>query len=125
VRLGDRQVGSHLVQAPLRNVNRGAHQGQLGAICARREGPQQRLHGLRLPVEHQTERMVGEQPGRVLPVARRLDVPDGLGHLAMLGKPLRRAPVQFGYFLGQPPAQLQPQEIREQVVIAERRPPGI
>ena len=85
VRLGDRQVGGRLVQAPLGEVTHRAHQGQLGVIRARREGPQQRLHGLRLPVERQAERMVGEQPGRIRPVARRLRVPDGLDHLAVLG----------------------------------------
>ena len=84
MRLGDRQVGGRLVQAPVDKVAHGAHQGQLGVILAGREGPQQRLDGLRLPVERQAERMVGEQPGRVGPVARRLGVPDGLGYLAML-----------------------------------------
>ena len=125
VRLGDRQVGGRLVQAPLSKVTHRAHQGQLGVIRARREGPHQRLHGLRLPVERQAERMVGEQPGRLRPVARRLGVPDGLGHLAVLGEPSGGAPVQRGYFFGQPPAQLQPEQIGEQVVVAEPGPPGV
>jgi hypothetical protein len=88
-------------------------------ICARREGPHQRLHGLRLPVEGQGERMVGEQPGGVGPVARRLRVPDSVDHLALPDKPLSGPPVQHRYFRRQRPAQLQPQEIRQQVVVAE------
>ncbi len=114
-----------LVQASLDQVNGCAYQGQLGVIRARREGPHQRLHGLRLPVEGQAERMVGEQPGRLRPVAGRLGVPDGLGHLAPQGEPSGGAPVQRGHFCGQRPAQLQPQEIREQVVVAEPRPLGV
>src|SRR5258708_29855675 len=42
----------------LEQVTPGAHQGELGVIPARREGPHQRLHGLRLPVrseEHTSE----------------------------------------------------------------------
>jgi hypothetical protein len=67
VRLGDRQMGGRFVQASLDKVNCRAHQGQLGMIRARREGPQQRLHGLRLPVERQAERLADEQPGRARP----------------------------------------------------------
>ena len=106
-------MGGRLVQASLGKVAHRAHQGQLGVIRARREGPHQRLHGLRLPVERQAERMVGEQPGRIRPVARRLGVPDGLDDLAMQGEPSGGPPVQRRHFFGQRPAQLQPQEIRE------------
>jgi len=52
-------------------------------------------------------------------------VPDGVNHLAMLGEPLRSPPVQCRYFLGPRPAQLQPQQIGEQVVVAEPRPVGV
>jgi hypothetical protein len=115
VRLGDRQVGSRLVQASPDQVTPCAHQGQLGIIRggSPREGSQQRLDGLRLPVEGQAERMVGEQPGRIRPVARRLRVPDGLDHLALQREPSGGAPVQRRHFFGQRPAQLQPEEIRE------------
>ena len=68
-------------------------------IPARRENPHQRLHGLRLPVKRHAERMVGEQPGRLRPVAGRLGVPDGVDHLALPGEPSGGAPVQRGYFL--------------------------
>ena len=104
VRLGDRQVGGRLVQASLDKINSRAHQRQLGVIRALREGLHQRLDGLRLPVERQAERMVGEQPGRRGPVARRLGVPDRVDDLAMLDKPLGGPPVQRRHFLGQRPA---------------------
>ncbi len=45
--------------------------------------------------------MVGEQLGRLRPVASRLGVPDGLGELVALGEPFGGAPVQCGYFTGQ------------------------
>jgi hypothetical protein len=124
VSLGDRQVGGRLVQTTPEDVCPGAHQGQLGMIFARREGLQHRLDGLRLPVEGQAERMVGEQPGRGGPVTCRLGVPDGLDRLAMLGEPLGGAPVQHRHLVGQPPAKLQPEQIREQVVVAKPRPLG-
>ena len=53
------------------------------------------------------------------PVARRLGVPDGVDNLAVLGEPPGGEPVQRRHFLGQRPAQLQPQQVREQVVVAE------
>ena len=118
-------MGGRLVQASLDEVNRCVHQGQLGVIRARRKGLQQRLDGLRLPVERQAERIVGEQPGRAGPVARRLGVPDGLDHLAVLDKPPGGPPVQRRHFFGQRPAQLQPQQIREQVVVAKPRALGV
>ena len=116
-----------LVQASPDQVTRRAHQGQLGLIRvrSRREGPQQRLDGLLLPVERQAERMVGEQPGRAGPVARRLRMPDGVSNPAMLGEPPGGPPVQRRHFLGPCPAHLQPQQIPEQVVIAKPRPLGV
>ena len=69
--------------------------------------------------------MVGEQPGRVRPVARRLGVPDGVDHLAMLGEPSGGPPVQRRHLFGPRPAQLQPQEIPEQVVVAKPRALGV
>jgi hypothetical protein len=94
VRRSDRQVGRRLVQAPPSEVMPGADQCQLRMVRARREGPQQRPDGLLLPVHRQAERMVGQQPGRISPVTRRLGVPDGVGSLAMPGEPPRGPPVQ-------------------------------
>jgi hypothetical protein len=48
--------------------------------------------------------MVGEQPGRVMPVTRFLGVPDGVGRLAMLDEPLGGPPVQRRHLFGQHPA---------------------
>ncbi len=69
--------------------------------------------------------MVGEQPGRVGPVAGRLGVPDGVGHLAVPGEPSGGLPVQRRHLVGPPAAQFQPEQIREQVVVAEPRPLGV
>ncbi len=69
--------------------------------------------------------MVGEQPGRAGPVARRLGVPDGVDNLAVLGEPPGGPPVQRWQFFGHRPAQLQPQQIREQMVVAKPRPLGV
>ena len=69
--------------------------------------------------------MVGQQPGRLGPVARRLRVPDGVDHLALQGEPSGGAPVQPRHFRGQRPAQLQPEQIREQVVVAKPRALGV
>jgi hypothetical protein len=52
-------------------------------------------------------------------------VPDGPGHLALLEEPLSGPPVQHRYFRGQRPAQLKPQEIRQQVLVAEPPAPGV
>jgi hypothetical protein len=51
-------------------------------------------------------------------------MPDGLDNLAMLGEPSSGAPMQCRHFFGPRPAQLQPQEIRQQVVVAKPRPLG-
>jgi len=125
VRLGDGQVGGRLIQAALDDVIPCAYQCQLRVILARREGPDQRLQSLRIPVQRQAERMIGEQPGRVSPVARRLSMPDRLDNLAMLAEPCRGPPVQCRHLIRQRPAQLQPEQIREQVVVAEPRAPRV
>jgi hypothetical protein len=118
-------VGRRIIQAPKGVVRNGANQGQLGLIRSRREGPQQRLDGLCLPIEHHAEGVVGEQPGRVGPVAGRLGMPDGVGHLALPEEPSGGLPVQGRHLFGQRPAQFQPEEVREQVVVAEPGPPGV
>jgi len=122
VRLGDCQVSGRLVQAPLDKIHRGPHQSQLGVVRARRKSLHQRLDGLRLPVERQAERMVGEQPGRARRVTRRLRVPYRIDKLAPPEKPVSGAPMQDRHLFGQRPAQLQPQEIRKQVIVAEPGP---
>jgi hypothetical protein len=95
--LGDCQVGGHLVQASLRKISGRVRQGKIQAIgaSAGREGPQQRLDGLGLPVEREAERVIGQQPRRVRPVTR-LRMAGGLGNLAILDEPSCRQPVQAG-----------------------------
>ena len=66
--------------------------------------------------------MVGEQPRRVGPVTRGLSMPDGVNDLAVPDKPLRGEPVQGGQFFGEPPAQLEAEQVSEEVVIPEPRP---
>jgi hypothetical protein len=86
VLLGDRQVRGRLVQAPLDKITFRAYQGQLGVVRAPREGLQQCLDGLRLPVERQAERSdttnafassrlskIRSEPGR--PVSRSASSP--------------------------------------------------
>ena len=107
MRLSHGQMGGCLVQVPLDQVAARADQGELGVGGgAQREGPHQHLDGPRLPVECEAERMVGQQPGRLGPVSRRLGVPDGVDDLAMAGKPRGGPPVQGRHVLGQCPAQL-------------------
>ena len=97
-------MGGRFVKASPGEVTPRTYQGQLRVVRTRREGPQQRPDGLCLPVHGQAERMVGEQPGRIRPVARRLSVPDGVGNLAMLDEPLGGPPVQRRHLFGQHPA---------------------
>jgi len=52
-------------------------------------------------------------------------VPDGVDNLAMFGEPGSGQPVQRRHFLGQRPAQLQPEQVPEEVVVAKPRSLGI
>ena len=63
--------------------------------------------------------MVGEQPRRVGPVTRGLSMPDGVDDLAVLVQPFGGQPVQGRHLFGQPPAQLKPEQVSEEVVIPE------
>ena len=66
--------------------------------------------------------MVGEQPRRVGPVTRGLSMPDGVDDLAVLGQPPGGQPVQGRQLLGEPAAQLKPEQVSEEVVIPEPGP---
>ena len=72
-----------------------------------------------MSVKGQAERVVGEQPRRVGPVTRGLSMPDGVDDLAVLAKPFGGQPVQGRQLFGQPPAQLKPEQVSEEVVIPE------
>ena len=119
-------MSGRLIQMAVDQVAARAYQGQLGVSGgARREGSQQHLDGPCLPVERQGERMIGQQPGRITPVARRLGMPNGFDHMTALGEPRGGAAVQLRQLIRQRPAQLQPEHIPEQLVETEPGPPGV
>ena len=115
---------ARLVQASLSKIAGCAREREIRALSdgTRRKGLQQRLDGLRLSVQRQAERVVGEQPGRIGPVARRLGMPDGVDDLAVLAEPSGGQPVQDRHFFGEPAAQLKPEQVSEEVVIPEPGP---
>ena len=80
---------------------------------------QERVDRSRLPVEHQPERVVCDQPGGIGPVAGREHVPHGLDDLPVVGEPPRGPAVEVGNLIGQRSAELQAQEIRQQLVVAK------
>ena len=69
--------------------------------------------------------MVGQQPRGAVPVLRRLGVPDRFDRQLMGGEPARGLLVQPGDPVRLGPTQLQPQQIREQVVVAEPGAGGV
>ena len=69
--------------------------------------------------------MVGEQPGGVPPVPGGLGVPDRVDDVPVLRVPRGRGPVQPADGVRVGPAQLQAQQVGEEVVVAEPRPPGV
>jgi hypothetical protein len=121
------QVRIGLVEAEPVLVGDGPDQGQVGGVLTGpgREGAQQRRHGARLPVKGEAEGMVGEHAGRLVPVAGRLPVADGVGGLAVLGEPARGELVQSGDVRGHRAAQFQPEQAAEHAVVAEPGTVGI
>ena len=69
--------------------------------------------------------MVGEQPGRLGPVACRLLMADGVGDPGVLGEPPRGEAVQLGDVFREGAAQLQPEQAAEHVVVAEPGAAGV
>ena len=84
-----------------------------------REGPQQRGDRALLPVERQTEQVVCEQRRRVRPVASREQVSHGLDGLAVVREPPGGPTMEVRNLIGQPSAELQAQEIRQEMVVAK------
>ena len=79
-----------------------------------------------LAVEREAGAVVDEQAGGLRPVPGGLGVPDRLDDVPVLGEPARRrrgAAVRSASGLG--PAQLEPQQVGEEVVVAEPGPPGV
>src|SRR5205807_9358234 len=93
--------------------------------CRGRERLQQRGDAAFLTVQSKAEQVVGEEPGRVEPVAGRKRVSNGLDELTVIGEPRRGLAVQVRHFLSQGSAQLQAEEVREKLVISEPRPLGV
>src|SRR4051812_28281136 len=93
--------------------------------CPGRERLQQRSDAAFLTVQSKAEQMVGEEPGRVDPVAGPKRVSNGLDELTVIGEPRCGLPVQVWHFLSQRSSQLQAEEVREKLVIAEPRPLGV
>ena len=66
--------------------------------------------------------MLREEAARVVPRLGSLGVADRLEHVAMGDVPLGGGEMKLGDVLGARAAELQPQEIGQQLVVAERRP---
>ena len=117
-------MGGSLVQASPGKIAGRAGEREIRALGngTGRERAHQGLDGLRLPVQGQAERMVCEQPRRAGPVTRGLSMPDGVSDLAVPDQPLRGEPVQGRQFFGEPAAQLQAEQVSEEVVIPEPGP---
>jgi hypothetical protein len=121
------QVRIGLVEAELVLVGDGPDQAQVGGVLTGpgREGARQRGYGARLPVKGEAEGMVGEHAGRLVPVAGRLEVADGVGGLAACGEPACGEPVQFRDVPGHRAVQFQPKEAAEHAVVAEPGTAGV
>ena len=90
-----------------------------------REGGKQGVHRRVLTVEREAEAVVGDQSGGMRPVRGSLRVPDRVGHQPVLLQPRGCAPVQLGYDARFGAAQLETQQVGEELVIAEPRPLGV
>jgi len=121
VRPRDLQVRRRLREAHLVEIGDRVDQGQLRGLRAGRgrEGAQQCRHGSRLAVQGHAERVVGEQAGRLGPLASGLQVPDGVGGLRVVGEPPRGEPVQRRNLGGLGAAQHQPEQPGEEMVVTE------
>ena len=88
-----------LIEPSLCKLRRGVSQSQLGmrSRCPRRERPQQRGDAAFLTVERQAEQVVGEEAGRIGPVARGEPVSDGLDDLTVITEPRCGLAVQVQY----------------------------
>jgi hypothetical protein len=84
-----------------------------------------RVDRCRLPVEYPAERVVSDQPGGIRPVACRERVPHRLDNLPVVSEPPRGRAVKIRNLVGKSSAELEAQEIRQQVVVAEPRSFGV
>ena len=121
--LGGGQQPVGLRPARLAQAVAGHDRGQLGVGGDERLGHrvEQRAEPRLLAVEDETDPVAPEQLGGQRPILAELGVVDGLDHMALIGVPARREAVQLGDLAGRLAAQLEPQQIAEQVVVAKPR----
>jgi len=122
--LGQPQVSLGRLQRPLGQLVGRGQRRELGIGRAGLGGEpgQQRVDGGGLPIQVQTGRAVGQQPGGQPPVPRGLGVPDRLHFVPVPGVPPGRRLVQRGDLARSRPPQLQLQQVREQPVVTEPGP---
>ena len=101
----------------------GHERRELGlASSIRRQGREEAVDRGSLPVERERQAVLREEAARVVPRLGSLGVADRLEHVAMGDVPLGGGEEKPGHVLGARAAELQPQEIGQQMVVAERRP---
>src|SRR5229473_3396451 len=117
--LGELQARGRLVEPAVYDVLHRVRQCKIAVIRQHspRECAQKRLDRLGMPVKYQTERVICKQPGRIHPIARRLQMSDRFNRLAVIGKPVRGQSVQLWDFGGRGSPQLQAQQLSEQLVV--------
>ena len=117
------QVRGCSLQPPMVQLACGVSQRQVRMIGRRALGKrlEHRVDRSRLPVEHPTERVVSDEAGGIGPVAGREHVPHRLDDLAVVGEPPGGPAVEVGNLVGKSSAELEVQEIRQQVVVAKPR----
>jgi hypothetical protein len=107
---------------PAEQARGGRGDGELGVrdeVLAR-DAVEQNLDGLRGALEIERHPVVPQQRGRPLPVVRQQRVLDRGQPLPGLGIPARRPPVQRRQLLGRLTAQLAAEQLRHELVVAER-----
>ena len=119
--LGHLYVRVGVVGSPLEQPRAGKHDRKLGVLGRRlrRKSRQQPADGFEPSIENQADVAVGKHARRVPPVRCRLRVPDRLGRMPMLLMPASCHAVQRVDAGGVGAAQLEPQEVGEQMVVAK------
>ena len=112
---------------PANRRARGEHDRKLGVLGRRlrRKRRQQPADRFEPSVEDQADVAVGKQARRVRPVRCRLRVPDRLGRMPVLLVPASCHAVQRVDAGGVGAAQLEPQEVGEQMVVAKPGAVGV
>ena len=69
--------------------------------------------------------MVSDQPRGIRPVACRERVPHRLDDVPVVSEPPSGSPVEVGNLVGKSSAEFEAQEIRQEMVVAKPRAPGV